>query len=365
MLLRLTTVVAAFLAWVPVAQAWSWPVRGPVVQGFSYDESHPYAAGQHRGIDIGAASGGASVVAPASGTVSFAGSVPTSGKSVTIETTDGYSVTLTHLGSISVAQGATVVEGAAVGTVGPSGTPEVSGPYVHLGIRTTADPNGYLDPLSLLPPITTPPPTSTTGSPPAAGKPKAAHGGGGIVVRDPAPAAPAARPAESARTSRPGTSRPRPQAKPAAGKPKAAHGGGGIVVRDPAPAAPAARPAESARTSRPGTSRPRPQAKPASHPRPRTRPLQQPVAEATPALLVHAARPVPEGAASPSYSRRAQPVQSPLQLGLAAGPGIVAGLAAIATALVRLRRRRREPVTATVGRVLHLPGRGLPVHRAA
>jgi hypothetical protein len=317
MLLRLTTIVAAFLAWVPVAQAWSWPVRGPVVQGFSYDESHPYAAGQHRGIDIGAASGGASVVAPASGTVSFAGSVPTSGKSVTIETTDGYSVTLTHLGSISVAQGATVVEGAAVGTVGPSGTPEVSGPYVHLGIRTTADPNGYLDPLSLLPPITTPPPTSTTGSPPAAGKPKAAHGGGGIVVRDPAPAAPAARPAESARTSRPGTSRPRPQAKPA------------------------------------------------SHPRPRTRPLQQPVAEATPALLVHAARPVPEGAASPSYSRRAQSVQSPLQLGLAAGPGIVAGLAAIATALVRLRRRRREPVTATVGRVLHLPGRGLPVHRAA
>jgi hypothetical protein len=72
---------------------------------------------------------------------------------VTIETADGYSVTLTHLGSIAVAEGATVAEQDAVGTVGPSGTPEVDGPYVHLGIRVTADPNGYVDPLGLLPPV--------------------------------------------------------------------------------------------------------------------------------------------------------------------------------------------------------------------
>ena len=72
---------------------------------------------------------------PPPGTVSFAGSVPTNGKSVTIETADGYSVTLTHLGSIGVAKGATVAEQDAVGTVGPSGTPEEAGPYVHLGIR--------------------------------------------------------------------------------------------------------------------------------------------------------------------------------------------------------------------------------------
>ena len=78
--------------------------------------------------------------------------MPTNGKSVTIETADGYSVTLTHLGSIAVAKGATVAEQDAVGTVGPSGTPEEAGPYVHLGIRLTADPNGYVDPLGLLPP---------------------------------------------------------------------------------------------------------------------------------------------------------------------------------------------------------------------
>ena len=33
-------------------------MQGPVLQPFSYDEAHPYAAGQHRGIDIGAAAAG-------------------------------------------------------------------------------------------------------------------------------------------------------------------------------------------------------------------------------------------------------------------------------------------------------------------
>ena len=141
----------AFLLWTPVAHAWSWPVQGPVVQPFAYDEAHPYASGQHRGIDIGADAAGETVLAPSDGTVSFAGTVPTSGISLTIETPDGYSVTLTHLGSIVVVKGAAVAEGDAVGTIGPSGTAETDAPYVHLGIRVGSDPNGYLDPLSLLP----------------------------------------------------------------------------------------------------------------------------------------------------------------------------------------------------------------------
>jgi hypothetical protein len=149
---RLALPLFVFLAWTPAAYAWSWPVQGPVLQPFSYDEAHPYDSGQHRGIDIGADSAGESVVAPAAGRVSFAGSVPTSGKSVTIETADGYSVTLTHLGSITVVEGATVAEQDAIGAVGPSGTPEETGPYVHLGIRLTADPTGYVDPLGFLPP---------------------------------------------------------------------------------------------------------------------------------------------------------------------------------------------------------------------
>ena len=114
----LVLVVLLFLLWAPGAYAWTWPVQGPVLLGFVFDPSHPYAGGQHRGIDIGAAAG-TPVAAPASGAVTFAGTVPTSGKSVTIATADGYSVTLTHLGSIGVAKGASVDEGSAVGTVGP------------------------------------------------------------------------------------------------------------------------------------------------------------------------------------------------------------------------------------------------------
>jgi hypothetical protein len=149
---RSALVLFVFLAWTPAAYAWSWPVQGQVLRPFNYDEAHPYAPGQHRGVDIGAESAGEMVVAPAAGTISFAGTVPTNGRSVTIETSDGYSVTLTHLGSTGVVKGATVAEGDAIGTVGPSGTPELDEPYVHLGIRTTADPNGYVDPLGLLPP---------------------------------------------------------------------------------------------------------------------------------------------------------------------------------------------------------------------
>src|SRR3954451_13577375 len=134
----LVAVLAALLV-TPMAQAWSWPASGDVLQQFDFDPAHPYSGGQHRGIDI-AGGAGAGVSAPASGTVTFAGSVPGSGRSVTITTPDGYAVTLTHLGSFAVAEGAPVAEGGPVGSVGPSdgASPE---PYLHLGIRVASDPN--------------------------------------------------------------------------------------------------------------------------------------------------------------------------------------------------------------------------------
>lgn len=173
-------------------------MQGPVVQPFSYDEAHPYAAGQHRGVDIGADAAGEPVVAPAAGTVSFAGTVPTNGKTVTIETAAGYSVTLTHLGSIVVAKGATVAEQDTVGTVGPSGTPEVDGSYVHLGIRVTADPNGYVDPLGLLPPAPGDTPTETTAT---ASQPVASPAASSAPAGKPVSAAPRRPRAASARES--------------------------------------------------------------------------------------------------------------------------------------------------------------------
>ena len=82
------------------ASAWSWPADGSVLRPFSLG-ADAYAAGQHRGVDI-AGPDGSPVRAPASGSVTFAGSLPTHGRGVTILTSDGYSVTLVHLGSVAV-----------------------------------------------------------------------------------------------------------------------------------------------------------------------------------------------------------------------------------------------------------------------
>src|SRR5690349_8994972 len=140
----LTALAALVLA--PTAGAWSWPVSGPVLRPFRLGDD-PYLGGQHRGIDVAGAAGEA-VVAP----------------------DDGDSVTLTHLGAISVKRNATVEEGARVGVLGPSGSAEWPRPYVHLGVRADGDPNGYLDPLQFLPARSAPagPPTPVAaGAPPA------------------------------------------------------------------------------------------------------------------------------------------------------------------------------------------------------
>jgi Peptidase family M23 len=147
--LALLPVLIAFQAGAPPALAWTWPADGPVLRPFALGED-PYAGGQHRGVDV-AASAGAPVRSPAAGVVSFAGTVPGGGRTVTVQTADGYSVTLVHLGSIGVAREAILEEGATLGTAGASGDAEHAEPYVHLGVRVTSDPHGYLDPLSLLP----------------------------------------------------------------------------------------------------------------------------------------------------------------------------------------------------------------------
>ncbi len=148
-MLVLAAAVLLGLVLSPRASAWTWPVDGTVLRPF-VAEDDPYAGGQHRGIDI-AAPAGADVRSAATGVVAFVGQLPHEGLCLTIRTADGYSVTLVHLGSIGVRTGTAIEEGEVVGTIGPSGDAEWPEPYVHLGIRLTADPHGYLDPLSLLP----------------------------------------------------------------------------------------------------------------------------------------------------------------------------------------------------------------------
>src|SRR5262249_46134082 len=85
-------------------------------------------------------------------------------------TKDGYTVSLTHLGSLVAYTAQSVDEAAPVATIGPSGVPEFDVPYLHLGIRLTADGDGYVDPLSLLPPrVPAPPPAPPPPSEPTAG----------------------------------------------------------------------------------------------------------------------------------------------------------------------------------------------------
>ena len=177
---RLGTVVAAVglaLAGSPAALAWSWPASGAVLAPFVVAPSE-YEAGQHRGVDV-AGTAGEPASSPSAGTVRFAGTLPRHGRSLTIETPDGYTVTLLHLGSVSVSTGADVAEGEPVGTIGRSGELEHEEPYVHLGVRRTADADGYVDPLELLPPrAAAPAPVPAAGPPlepvPAAGPAQAA-----------------------------------------------------------------------------------------------------------------------------------------------------------------------------------------------
>jgi peptidase M23-like protein len=155
---------AAALIQAPAAAGWSCPVDGPVLRPFVFGDD-PYAGGQHRGIDIGAPPE-TPVRAASAGTVSFAGTVPSGGRTVTVQTEGGLSVTYLELGALRVARGAEVVEGDPIGTVGPVA-------HVHLGVRVTADPHGYRDPLLFLPARVEAPPQAdpAEAAPPAAAQP--------------------------------------------------------------------------------------------------------------------------------------------------------------------------------------------------
>jgi len=143
--------MAAVAPWPAAASAeWRWPVDGAVVTSFA-NGGGPYAAGQHRGIDV-AARPGAAVVAASGGTVRFAGEVGSSGLTVSIRTADGrFDVSYLHLEAIAVAEGAAVPAGARIGTAGTSGRPSSATPHLHLGVRE-AGTRRYRDPLTLLPP---------------------------------------------------------------------------------------------------------------------------------------------------------------------------------------------------------------------
>lgn len=124
---------------------WIWPVQGPVVRGFDPPDS-PYGTG-HRGVDI-AAGVGTIVVAPAEGTVTFAG--PVGGRLfVTIDHGGGWLSTVSFVSSVLVRRGDMVVAGRPIALSGWGHTDEPIS-HVHLGVRLDG---AYVDPIPLLAPL--------------------------------------------------------------------------------------------------------------------------------------------------------------------------------------------------------------------
>lgn len=109
------------------------PVSGPVTAGYSPVGSY----GGHWGVDY-AVPVGTEVLAPASGQVTFAGSVAGM-RSVTIEPIPGFKVSLSYLSEVLVKKGDRVTRGERVGLAGePHGKPGV-----HLSTRIGGR---YVDP---------------------------------------------------------------------------------------------------------------------------------------------------------------------------------------------------------------------------
>jgi hypothetical protein len=146
--------------------AWTWPVRGELITAYR-NADDPYAAGQHRGIDI-AAGRGAPVVAATDGSVTFAGVAGSSGITVGVRTGDGrFDTSYLHLSSAAVRRGDSIRRGDRVGAVGTSGRRSAEQPHLHFGVREAGSDHAYRDPLDFLPQLPAPPaePEAPRGAP--------------------------------------------------------------------------------------------------------------------------------------------------------------------------------------------------------
>jgi peptidase M23-like protein len=141
------------------AESWTWPLRGEVITPYRNGDD-PYAAGQHRGIDI-AGPVGAPVAAATAGKVTFAGTAGRSGLTVGVRTADGrYDTSYLHLSALGVREGQAVSAGDRLAAVGTTGHRSAERPHLHFGVRDAGSRHAYHDPMDFLP------------APPAPGRPE-------------------------------------------------------------------------------------------------------------------------------------------------------------------------------------------------
>ena len=123
---------------------------------FHYEQA--FAAGQHRGVDLGAPAG-ARVVAPCSGRVAYIGASP-NGRAISLLCGTSR-VTVLPVAGVAVVRGAAVRAGAPMAVVGAG----AGHPGLHLSLRDAANRLAYRDPAPRLaqsaPPLGAAPPPAT------------------------------------------------------------------------------------------------------------------------------------------------------------------------------------------------------------
>jgi hypothetical protein len=123
---RLTVRPEGEFTWQPQGQM-IWPIDGATVSGY-----HDAARPSHAGIDL-AARPGDPVAAAMLGRVTFVGAMRGFGNVVALAHANELTTIYAHLGEVRVAQGAEVLRGQTIGTIGEDG-------YLHYEIRNAEGP---------------------------------------------------------------------------------------------------------------------------------------------------------------------------------------------------------------------------------
>lgn len=135
-----------------LAKSYALPVASYTITGTFGQAGSMWASGYHTGLDF-AAPTGTPIKSVHSGTVTSAGWSGSYGYRTVVKLDDGEELWYCHQSSMTVSAGQKVTTGEVIGRVGATGN--VTGPHLHLEVRTTAgtaiDPRPWLEDHGLTP----------------------------------------------------------------------------------------------------------------------------------------------------------------------------------------------------------------------
>ncbi|GAB3675274.1 M23 family metallopeptidase [Streptomyces sparsus] len=127
--------------------AFAKPLAASYPVSAAYGIPGDWLAGRHTGIDFAVPSG-VPVTSVGPGTVEVARTYGDYGKAVMVAMDDGHFVLFAHLSELAVKEGAKVRGGTRLGDTGATG--RVTGPHLHLEVRSTRDYGSDVDPVEYL-----------------------------------------------------------------------------------------------------------------------------------------------------------------------------------------------------------------------